>query len=91
MTYTSKPAVFCHIVTVQFGREAYTGVGLTEEAARGMADFYAIQQTDYIFDEVPPGVAIGYQVIYLLTLFMSRSNERNKCPKEESWIWKTNV
>ena len=76
MTYTSKPAVFCHIVTVQFGREAYTGVGLADEAAKGMADYYAIQQTSYNFDEVPPGVAIGYQVIYLLALFMSRSSKR---------------
>ena len=56
--------MFCHTATVQFGREAYTGVGLTEEAARSMADFYAIQQTSYDFDEVPPGVAIGYQVIF---------------------------
>ena len=64
VTYTSKPSVFCHTATVQFGREAYTGVGLTEEAARSMADFYAIQQTSYDFDEVPPGVAIGYQVIF---------------------------
>ena len=88
VTYTSKPSVFCHTATVQFGREAYTGVGLTEEAARSMADFYAIQQTSYDFDEVPPGVAIGYQVIFTRSVY-STEQPSKLTYQQESWIWKT--
>ena len=65
--YTWKNETFCHAVNLSFGDESYVGVGLTEEEAKAMADYFCIQQTSYNFDEVPPGVAAGYQVtLYFL-------------------------
>ena len=62
MKYTLKNELFCHAVNLRFGNESYVGVGLTEEAAKAMADYYCVQQTNYSFSEVPPGCALGYQV-----------------------------
>ncbi len=51
-----------HTAVMLLGKQKYQGTGFCSEAARRQVDYYALQQTTYTFNNVPPSVITGKAV-----------------------------
>ena len=64
--YKTERDGFTYRATILLGNKVYKGSGISSQIAQNVADYYAIQQSNYEFNSLPPGVARGMLVSNLV-------------------------